>query len=104
MILTGNSNQPSLLQFDLVDIALIRADSGATVSTFLKLPNPTNRAGSQPVTVDDPWWGANGASWPGSPVPFPFYFVIVPSGQDLIGGVPQATFTATRKCMDMTRY
>jgi len=58
-----NSNQPSIRQFNLVDIALIRADNGHTVSTFLNTPNPTNRAGFIPLTVDDPWWGSDGSRW-----------------------------------------
>jgi len=92
-----NSNQPSFRQFNLVDIALIRADNGHTVSTFLSQTNPTNRAGFIPLTVDDPWWGSDGSRWDGTPLSFPFYFLVDTTGDDFRTAQPQATFTAIRK-------
>ncbi|KAI5122461.1 hypothetical protein M0805_008772 [Coniferiporia weirii] len=89
-----NSNQPSFAQFNLVNIALFRADTGATIKTYNNTPNPTNRAGSLPITVDDDWWGANGASWSGEDTPFEFFFAIVQNGTNPVVGLPQATFTA----------
>lgn len=94
---TGNSRLPNFAQFNLVDIALIRADTGDTVKTFRNVTNPSNEAGFQPVTADDDFWGSDGASWDGSPTPFPFYFVAVPSGTDFSSGLPQSTFTAVRE-------
>ncbi|KLO17274.1 hypothetical protein SCHPADRAFT_821630 [Schizopora paradoxa] len=91
-----NSNQPSFRQFNLVDIALIRADTGRTVTSFLSQTNPTNRAGSIPLTVDDPWWGSDGSQWDGTPLSFPFYFLVDTSGDDFRTAQPQATFTAVQ--------
>lgn len=91
-----NSKYPSFAQFNLVDIALFRADTGEQVETFNNTENPSNQAGSLPVQVGDAWWGSNGADWDGSPTPFPFYFVIAANGSALNTAVPQATFTATQ--------
>ena len=92
----GNSKQPRFAQFDLVNIGLFRADTGQVISTFENVANPTNRAGSQPVTADDTWWGTNGPSFSGTTTAYAFYFAIVANGTSIAEGVPQSTFTAIR--------
>lgn len=91
-----NSRLPSFTQFNLVDIALFRADTGQIVRQWNDTTNPSNRAGSLPITTEDEWWGSQGPSWDGSPTPFPFYFAVVASGTPVISGQPQSTFTAVQ--------
>lgn len=92
----GNSNQPLFAKFDLVDIFLHRADTGDIISTYKNVANPRGIAGFLPVTASDPWWGSSGEDWPGTPVAFPFYFVIVGNGSSTGTASPQSTFTAIR--------
>ncbi|KAH8114620.1 hypothetical protein DFH11DRAFT_1508774 [Phellopilus nigrolimitatus] len=89
-----NSNQPSFAQFNLVNIGLFRADTGAVVTSVSNYANPSNRAGSLPITAGDEWWGSSGSTWSGQDIPFAFYFVVVQNGTSLSAGLPQATFTA----------
>lgn len=95
----GNSRHPDFTQFNLVDIALKRADTGDIILQFLNQTNPTNRAGALPVIANDTWWGASGADWPGTNVAFPLCFIIVPSGKGFDYIPPQSTFTAIRKSL-----
>ncbi|KAL5501600.1 hypothetical protein ACEPAH_8860 [Sanghuangporus vaninii] len=91
-----NSRLPSFTQFNLVDIGLIRADTGEIVRTFENQSNPSNRAGSLPVVADDIWWASDGPRWDGEPTSFPFYFVVVATGTPIASGIPQSTFTAVQ--------
>lgn len=96
--LLGNSRLPQFAQENLVDVFMVRADSGEHLLHFVDLPNPTNGlAGFQQVQANDTWWSKDGPNWPGHNVSFPFYFVIVRSDQTFGQGIPQPTFTAVRE-------
>ncbi|TDL23178.1 hypothetical protein BD410DRAFT_839087 [Rickenella mellea] len=89
-----NSQRPDFSQLGLVDIFLVRSDSGEQLLHFHDVPNPFGRAGAWQMQANDTWW-ANG-TWKGQNISYPFNFVIVETGKDIGEGTPQATFTAVQ--------
>jgi len=95
----GNSKLPEFTQFNLVNIYLFHADSRQLVLSIKNETNPVGRAGQTCQQVDDRWFTNGGVDWRGSNISYPFFWVITRSDKTLDGTeVPQATFSAVRKC------
>lgn len=96
---TGNSQRPSLLQTELVNIYLFSATSQTVLLSKLNETNPEGRAGLIHEQVNDTWFGDRGRSWNGKNQTFLYYWVITPNTESLDNRiVPQTTFAAVREC------
>jgi hypothetical protein len=94
----GNSRQPDFTQTNLVNIYLFHADSGARILSVYNEINPFGRAGSIAQQVNDSWFPNGGLDFNGTPVTYPYYWVITRADVTLDGKeVPQATFSAIRE-------
>ncbi|EIN12583.1 hypothetical protein PUNSTDRAFT_81866, partial [Punctularia strigosozonata HHB-11173 SS5] len=91
-----NSRRPQITQQNLVDIFLFRADSGDQILHFANQLNPFSsfQAGSVTAPVNDSWFGAQGENFDGTNTSFPFFWVLVPSGQPASSGQSQPIFSA----------
>lgn len=95
----GNSRLPDLTQTNLVNIYLFHADSRTQVLQIVNVTNPFGQAGQIAKQVDDLWFPDGGVDFNGSSISYPYYWVIIRSDKTLDGTeIPQATFTAVRKC------
>lgn len=77
---------------------MFRADNNDQVLFFPNVVNPRSVAGSQPVTVNDSWWGVDGDQWDGDDIRFSFYFKVAKAATPVESAIPQPTFTAVREC------
>jgi hypothetical protein len=94
----GNSRLPQFTQTNLVNIYLFHADSGLMVLNVLNETNPFGRAGSIAQQVNDSWFPNGGLDFNGTPIIYPYYWVITRADVTLDGTeVPQATFSAVRE-------
>jgi hypothetical protein len=92
-----NSRLPDLTQTNLVNIYLFHADSGYEILRVTNETNPFGRAGSIAQQVNDSWFPSGGVSYNGTPISYPYYWVITRSDKSLDGTeIPQATFTAVQ--------
>jgi len=99
LCLLGNSRLPDLTQTNLVNIYLFHADSRTEVLRISNVTNPFGQAGQIARQVDDLWFPDGGVNFNGSSISYPYYWVITRSDKTLDGTeIPQATFTAVRKC------
>ncbi|KAI9509191.1 hypothetical protein F5148DRAFT_1367313 [Russula earlei] len=92
-----NSRLPDLTQTNLVNIYLFHADSGLEVLRVTNETNPFGRAGSIASQVNDTWFPNGGLNFNGTPISYPYYWVITRSDKVLDGtDIPQATFSAVQ--------
>lgn len=95
----GNSQLPDLTQTNLVNIYLFHADSRTEVLSIMNVTNPFGQAGQIARQVNDLWFPNGGVNFAGSSISYPYYWVITRSDKTLDGTeIPQATFSAVRKC------
>jgi len=86
-----------LTQTNLVNIYLFHADSGNQILSVMNETNPFGRAGSIAKQVDDLWFPNGGLNFNGTPISYPYYWVITRSDATLDGTeIPQATFSAVQ--------
>ncbi len=101
----GNSRLPDLTQFNRVNIYLFHADSGDEILRVTNETNPFGRAGSIAKQVNDSWFPNGGVNFNGSPISYPYYWVITRADKTLDGTeIPQATFSAVRECLFFTAF
>ncbi|KAI0304340.1 hypothetical protein B0F90DRAFT_1625956 [Multifurca ochricompacta] len=92
-----NSRLPDLTQTNQVNIYLFHADSGDEVLRVTDEVNPFGRAGSIAKQVNDSWFPNGGVNFNGTPISYPFYWVITRSDKTLDGTeIPQSTFSAVQ--------
>ncbi|KAH9179326.1 hypothetical protein EDB89DRAFT_2160830 [Lactarius sanguifluus] len=92
-----NSRLPDLTQTNRVNIYLFHADSGDEILRVTNQTNPFGRAGSIAKQVNDLWFPNGGVNFNGSPISYPYYWVITRSDKTLDGTeIPQATFSAVQ--------
>ncbi|KAI0248566.1 hypothetical protein BJV78DRAFT_1156403 [Lactifluus subvellereus] len=92
-----NSRLPDLTQTNSVNIYLFHADSNVEVLRVTNEINPFGRAGSIAKQVNDSWFPNGGLNFNGTPITYPYYWVITRSDKTLDGTeIPQATFSAVQ--------
>lgn len=92
-----NANYPLFAQRGYVDVYLFQQDTDRLVTSWMSQDNGQGRLSFQPT---DSWWANRPAAdniQPNQNISWPFYFVILASGQPLSGTTSRlATFTAVQ--------
>ncbi|KAF9523884.1 hypothetical protein CPB83DRAFT_647202 [Crepidotus variabilis] len=92
-----NARRPDLLQTNLVNIYLFRADSQQQLLSFKDVVNPFGQAGVIRAQVNDTWFGEGGKDWSGKDINYPFYWLITRNDKPVDGtAVAQPIFTAVQ--------
>ncbi|SJX64789.1 uncharacterized protein SRS1_15212 [Sporisorium reilianum f. sp. reilianum] len=92
-----NANYPLFAQRGYVDVYLFQEDTDRLVTSWMSQDNGQNRLSFEPT---DLWWANRSAAnniQPNQNISWPFYFVVLASGQPLTGTTSRlATFTAVQ--------
>ncbi|KAJ1025117.1 hypothetical protein NDA16_002623 [Ustilago loliicola] len=92
-----NANYPLFAQRGFVDVYLFQQDTDRLVTSWISQDNGAGRVSFEPT---DSWWANRPAAnniQPNQNISWPFYFVVLASGQPLSGTTSRlATFTAVQ--------
>ncbi|KAN0064332.1 hypothetical protein ACQY0O_002527 [Thecaphora frezii] len=95
-----NANYPSFTQAGFVDVYLFHQDTDDVVTSWTSQDNGAGRLSFRP---NDAWWQDRTAAaniQPNQNITWPFYFVVLPSGQSLTGTTSRlATWSAVQTAL-----